>query len=281
VLALNRRTMARNMGKPPGGRAFAVVGLIALSCLATACGSSSPRRTTSGSTSTAGAGRTWSIVALGDSVPYGSNCDCQPYPPLTADGLTTATGQTVSASNDAVPGYTTSDLLRQLNSDSNVIDHVRAADAIEIEIGANDVAHSDACGYSVDCYAPHVPAIEKNLAAIVSRVHDLTSGHKILVVLLDYWSVWLGGQYAAEQGDAYVTAAEQMTDQVNAVIKSTAAKTASAYVDLRAAFKGPDYTYDESHYLSNDGDHPNAAGHQQIARATEAVIKNALQIPTS
>ena len=278
--------MARDMGKPRCGQAVAVVGLIALSCLATACGSSSPKRTTSssttsGSTSAAGAPRTWSIVALGDSVPYGSNCDCTPYPPLSADGLTTATGQTVTATNDAVPGYTTSDVLHQLDSDSSVIDHVRAADAIEIEIGANDVAHSDACGNSVACYEPHVPAIETNLAAIVSRVHDLTSGHQVLVVLLDYWSVWLGGQYAAARGDAYVTAADQMTDQVNAVIKSTAAKTGSAYVDLRAAFKGPDYTYDETHYLSNDGDHPNAAGHQQIAAATEAVIENALHIPTS
>jgi lysophospholipase L1-like esterase len=72
-----------------------------------------------------------------------------------------------------------------------------------------------------------------------------------------------------------------MTDQVNAVIKSTPAETASAYVDLRADFQGPDYTYDEPHYLSNDGDHANAAVHQQIAAATEAVIKNALHIPTS
>ena len=38
-----------------------------------------------------------------------------------------------------------------------------------------------------------------------------------------------------------------MTDEVNAVIKSTATKSGSAYVDLRAAFKGPDYAYDETH----------------------------------
>jgi lysophospholipase L1-like esterase len=97
-------------------------------------------------------------------------------------------------------------------------------------------------------------------------------------VLLDYWSVWLGGQYAAAKGEAYVTAAENVTDQVNAVIKSTAARSGSAYVDLRAAFKGPNYAYDETHYLSSDGDHPNAAGHRQIAAATEAVIEKAVHI---
>jgi lysophospholipase L1-like esterase len=97
-------------------------------------------------------------------------------------------------------------------------------------------------------------------------------------VLVDYWSVWLGGKYAAAKGNAYVAAAEEMTDQVNTVIKSTAAATGSSYVDLRAAFKGPDYSYDETHYLSNDGDHPNEAGHERIAKATEAVVEKALHI---
>jgi lysophospholipase L1-like esterase len=184
----------------------------------------------------------------------------------------------VAATNDSVAGYTTSNVLRQLESDSDVIGHVRSADAVEIEVGANDVGYTKSCGTAVDCYAPRIPTVEKNLAAIVSRVHDLTSGHKVLVVLLDYWSVWLGGQYAAAKGDAYVAAAEEVTDRVNGVIKSTAAKSGSAYVDLRAAFKGPDYSYDETHYLSSDGDHPNAAGHRQIAAATEAVIEKALHL---
>jgi lysophospholipase L1-like esterase len=251
-----------------GGRrsARAIAGLIALCCLASACSSSGP------------APKTSSIVALGDSVPRGTNCDCRPYPPLTADGLSASSGRTVTATNDSVGGYTTTNVLSQLESDNNVIRHVRAADAVEIEVGANDVAYSKSCGTAVDCYAPRIPTIEKNLAAIVHRVRELTSGHKSLVVLLDYWSVWLGGKYAAEKGEAYVAAAEEMTDRVDGVIKSTAAENGSAYVDLRAAFKGPNYAYDETHYLSNDGDHPNAAGHKQIAKAAEGVIEKTLHI---
>jgi lysophospholipase L1-like esterase len=253
-----------------GGLAICV---IALGWGATACGTSS-----SSSPPSSSLPRTFSIVALGDSVPRGTNCDCRPYPPLTAEGLTASTGQTVTATNDSVAGYTTSDVLRQVDSDSAVIEHLRAADTIEIEVGANDVAYSSSCGTTVACYTPQIPTVEKHLAAIVKRVHDLTSGHKALVVLLDYWSVWLGGRYAAAKGEAYVNAAETMTDKVNAVIKSTAASNGSAYVDLRAAFKGPDYSYDETHYLSSDGDHPNAAGHAEIAAATEAVIEKALHI---
>jgi lysophospholipase L1-like esterase len=211
-------------------------------------------------------------------VPRGTNCDCRPYPPLSADGLAATTGDTVTATNDSVAGYTTADVLRQLDSDGNVIGHIRAAHAVEVEVGANDVAYTSSCGTAVDCYAPKIPTIEKNLAAIVRRAHDLASGHEALVVLLDYWSVWLGGKYAAEKGDAYVDAAATVTDQVNDVIESTAAANGAAYVDLRAAFKGPDYSYDETHYLSSDGDHPNAAGHKQIANATEAVIEKELHI---
>jgi lysophospholipase L1-like esterase len=182
-----------------------VAGLIVLACLAVGCSTS---RQTS---------KTSSIVALGDSVPRGTNCDCRPYPPLTADGLTATSGRTVTATNDSVAGYTSANVLRQLESDNDVIDHVHAADAVEIEVGANDVAYSKSCGTDVDCYAPRIPTIEKNLAAIVDRVRGLTSGHKSLVVLLDYWSVWLGGRYAAEKGEAYVAAAEEMTDRADRV----------------------------------------------------------------
>jgi lysophospholipase L1-like esterase len=149
---------------------------------------------------------------------------------------------------------------------------------VEIEIGANDVGYSKSCGAVAECYAPRIPTVEKNLRAIVGRVHALASRRKVLVVLLDYWSVWLGGKYAAGKGDAYVAAAEQVTADVNAAIKSTAARSHSAYVDLRAAFKGPDYAYDETHYLSSDGDHPNAAGHRKIAQAAQAVIEKTLHL---
>jgi len=238
-----------------------ISGLAALACFVTACSAS----------------RRWSIVALGDSVPRGTNCDCTPYPPLTADDLAARTGRSVTVANDAVAGATSAGVLGQLNSENAVINRVRGADAIEIEVGANDVGYSKSCGTVVDCYASRLRVLEKNLAAIVARTRKLRSGHKVVVVLLDYWSVWLGGRYAAARGPAYVSAAEEMTDRVDAIIKATAAESGSYYVDLRAAFKGPDYAYDETRFMSGDGDHPNAAGHEQIAKAVEAVVDKALR----
>jgi lysophospholipase L1-like esterase len=224
------------------------------------------------------AARTRSIVTLGDSVPRGTHCHCTPYPKIIAARLSETSSQAVSATNDSVAGYTTANVLRQLTADQTVIARVRGADAVEIEIGANDVPYSTSCGPTIGCYAARVPAMKTRLSQIVRRVDSLTSGRRVDVVLLDYWSVWLGGRYAAVRGRAYVVAAREITARVNAAIKSIAAKTGSGYVDLRAAFKGPNYAYDETHYMSNDGDHPNAAGHRRIAIAAEAVIKNALHI---
>jgi lysophospholipase L1-like esterase len=256
--------------------AIRLTAVIALVGLLGACGGSSSSSTTSASATS----RTWSIVALGDSVPSGYSCECTPYPQLSAAGLTATTGQTVTATNDAVAGYTTANVLHQLSSNEAVIEQVRKADAVEIEIGANDVPYNaNSCGTSVDCYAPLVSPAQKNVAAIVSRVHELTAGHNVLVVLLDYWSIWLGGTYARDKGDAYVDAAREMTAKVDAAIKSTAQQTGSSYVSVRRAFKGPSFGYIESHYLASDGDHPNADGHKAIATAAEAaVIQRTLHI---
>src|SRR5215471_11612615 len=131
-------------------RLGATAGVIALCCVATACSTSA---------SAPAHPRGKSIVALGDSVPRGTNCDCRPYPPLSADKLTASSGQTVTATNDSVAGATTSDVLEQLTSDRDVTDQVSAADVVEIEVGANDVAHTSRCGSDVSCYTPRIPAI--------------------------------------------------------------------------------------------------------------------------
>ena len=251
--------------------------LVLAGCASSASPAASPSITASPSASptvaaTAKALPTGHYVALGDSVPAGTNCDCTPYPELTAAQAQQESTTGVSVANDSVPGYTSTNLLKELQSDQAVIDNVTRASVVEVEIGANDVAYNSTCGTTVSCYESKLPTVQSNLDAIVKRIHQLASP-SVTVVLIDYWSVWLGGQYAAAKGQAYVDAAAAMTDRVNTLIKDTAARDGSHYVDLRTAFKGPDYSYDETHYLSSDGDHPNAEGHVRIA---EAVVQELL-----
>jgi lysophospholipase L1-like esterase len=216
------------------------------------------------------------VAALGDSVPAGSACDCTPYPELTAGDIENRTEHGVTAYNDAVPGYQSSDVLAQLQSDSGTIGHVEQADVVEVEIGANDIAYSSACGTQTSCYEDELPTVKHNIEAIVDRVRSVTAGRSVAVVLLGYWSVWLGGQYAQAQGPAYVDAADSLTLQLNSDIKAIAASDHAAYVDLRTAFKGPNDDGDETYLLASDGDHPNAAGHERIALATEQTLATAL-----
>lgn len=277
-----RRTTGWRCTWPLGLLVLLVAGCASGSPAASKSPASSPATTQPApATSVTTHGDTWSVVALGDSVPAGTACGCTPYPQLSASDLSVPGLREVSADNLAVAGYTTADVVGQVSHNNRDIDDVKQADAVELQIGANDAGYSTKCGTAVHCYAPTIPELEQNLRAIVQRVDELTAGHATLVVLLDYWSVWLGGQYARAQGQAYVDAAATVTDEVDTAIKTVAGQTKVAYVDLRAAFKGPSYSYDETHYLASDGDHPNAAGHQKIASALEQVIQTELHIPPS
>ncbi len=219
----------------------------------------------------------WSVVALGDSVPAGGGCGCTPFPQLSAALLAAPGSGGVPTADDAVNGATSTDVLNAVMTDREVQADVAAADIVEIEIGANDVEYNDTCGTTASCYQPTVPIVEQNVQDIVAEVHALTQDHPVLVVLLDYWNVWLGGTYAAARGQAYVDASDAVTAQVNAAIRQAAAATGSTYVDVRAAFKGPGYTNDETRYLAPDGDHPNARGHATIAQAVVTAVRATLQ----
>jgi acyl-CoA thioesterase I len=206
------------------------------------------------------------LTALGDSVPAGSACDCTPYPEQVA------ADRHLDAANDAVPGYESQDVIGQLDDDHHVIDDVSRSRVVLIEVGANDVSETDACGTTRSCYQPKVPTIGTNLTRIVDRVRQLAPGPGVEVVLVDYWSAWLAGQYATARGAAYVATAQGLTEQVNAEILAVAEHTHSVDVDLVGPFGGPDVSKDDTGLLAPDGDHPNAAGQAVIAAAVEEAL---------
>jgi lysophospholipase L1-like esterase len=248
---------------PRSLRAAVLVALVAAACTSGTESSSS----TSTSSAQAALANVTAVTALGDSVPSGYACNCTPYPKLTASDVASANGKNVDAYNDAGDGYTTKDVIGQLRRDRSVIDDVHKAGAILVEIGANDIAYSDTCTTNVSCYQPDLSQAETNISSIVSRIHQIDGRRHVAVFLLDYWSVWLGGQYATAQGPAYVDAAASLTTSLGEAIRSIAGSTGSTYVNLQTAFKGPNEDWDETHLLASDGDHPNAEGHERIAAA--------------
>jgi len=206
------------------------------------------------------------LTALGDSVPYGTACKCIPYPRLTAADISHVARHSVKSMNDSVPGYTSEQVMDQLETNPAVQFHVAVSQTVLVEVGANDVHYSAKCKTSVACYDRRLARIRHNLGAIANRVDRLTGG-RVTLVMLDYWNVWLGGQYAAEHGQAYVDASHQVTASVSDLIRRVAVAHGGYWIDLRNAFRGPTYSYDETQFLAPDGDHPNAAGHTRIEQA--------------
>ncbi len=211
------------------------------------------------------------MTALGDSVPYGTACNCSAYPILSGEAIARTSGHPVDVANDAVPGAVSDDVKHQLKN-RTVRAQVAESSLVLVEIGANDVSYSDACGVEADCYDDKIPALAQNLSAIVDSIHDLAGSNSTTVVLLGYWNVWLGGQYAQAKGPAYVANADRLTASVNDTIASVAQATGSVYVNLRTAFRGPNDTWDETHLLAPDGDHPNAEGQVRIAQAVTQAL---------
>lgn len=206
------------------------------------------------------------VEALGDSVPSGTRCDCTPFPERSATRLGSAAGHAVVAYNDAVAGLTTDGVLRQLFGSPTVMAHVRAAQVVEVEIGANDVSYTPRCGTSDACYDAALTLVRDNLEAIVARIRSLTVGRPVAIVLLGYWDVWLDGTVAAARGSSFVATGRWLTDVENSTIALLAQDTGSAYVDLVRVFRGTD-DHDDTALLSSDGDHPNATGHGLVAQA--------------
>ena len=52
------------------------------------------------------------------------------------------------------------------------------------------------------------------------------------------------------------------------------ARHSDTYVDIYTPFKGADGSTDDTALLADDGDHPNAAGHQLIATALLAALRS-------
>jgi lysophospholipase L1-like esterase len=231
---------------------------------ATHPGSSPPARA---SRSRGAAPRVAAVVGLGDSVPAGTGCGCTDYVQLVAQDLAARQGAPVPASNLAVPGATSSDLMDQLN-DPATLEVLRGADVVIVTIGANDVDPAqltDPGCTPQSCYADDLVALRAHLDTVLSAVHA-AAPQRPAVLVTGYWNVFLDGAAGAAQGSAYVTGSDALTRATNAVVAAAAQAHGDRYVDIYTPFKG-DGSRDDTALLAPDGDHPDADGHRVIAAA--------------
>jgi lysophospholipase L1-like esterase len=215
------------------------------------------------------------VVALGDSVPSGHDCDCRPFPETYGALLSQRSKEPVRVDNLAVNGLDTAGLITQLRA-PDVEDAVRRADIVLVTIGANDFGdHHDEvvsgrCGAAnTDCVSDELDALRAHLATVLATVRALRGDLPTTVLVTGYWNVFEDGDVARRSfGDSGLPAALQLTRRANAVISSVSGAAGARYVDLFKPFErsGRDVTA----LMAPDGDHPDAAGHELIARAVLA-----------
>lgn len=220
--------------------------------------------------------RTWNLVALGDSVTSGWACGCTAFPDLYAAGLRSRYSASVTATNDGVNGQTSGQLLADLqDSTSDTARAVAGADVVVVTIGANDFADqhdpitASTCGTQDElaCVRDELTTLSDNLSRLVARVRTLRHGARTALLLTGYWNVFEDGVVASVHPTLGRASTDALTTSVNDAIEDAAIASGATYVDLFRSFRGADGSDDPTSLLADDGDHPNAAGHEVIAEA--------------
>jgi acyl-CoA thioesterase-1 len=206
------------------------------------------------------------VVTLGDSVPAGTNCDCDPFPDLYAHRLRPAG---ISA-NESQAGFTSADVRNQLG-DRTVRAALGDASIVLVMIGANDVgAAFDRDNTDVAGFQAAADTVQQNVATIVTTIRGGRTPAPVVLVL-GYWNVVKDGAVGlAEYGATGEQSAVQATRITNAALRRAAAASGARYVTTTPVFKGRSRTQDPTALLASDGDHPDAAGHEAIADAVYA-----------
>ncbi|WP_433363070.1 SGNH/GDSL hydrolase family protein [Actinoplanes sp. CA-142083] len=199
----------------------------------------------------AGFSSTLAVVTLGDSVPAGTACGCEPFPILYARAEhfvsldLASSGATTADVRAAVPGQR---------------DLLSSAASVIIMVGANDMAPSFE---KPSEYGPISSAIQANVSAALNAIEQI---HHVPVMVVGYWNVVLDGRVgAALYGPSGVRDAAAATASVNQALQAAATASGATYVSTLEAF----HRGDPTGLLAPDGDHPNAAGHAEIAALLE------------
>ena len=215
------------------------------------------------------------VVAIGDSVTAGTNCDCTPFPELYAKDLADKYDIKTYIRNDGQSGETSQDVLDDLRSDGAVQADIAKADIVVVTIGANDfgseydqgrggtLRRRRRSGLRAGRSRPAAGQPDRDRAADRSaprRRADCGPAHRLLERVR-------GRRCRQAVDDEARTRPERQADPCDESRSTTSPRTSEAtYVDLYTPFKGADGGDDPTQLLADDGDHPNAAGHKLIAQ---------------
>jgi lysophospholipase L1-like esterase len=227
--------------------------------------------------------RTWRLVALGDSIPFGgSYCQfCTPYPKLLGAALAHQSGHAVAVTDLGIPGLTTAELLTKVRTVTATRQAIAAADIVTITIGHNDTpwnSRHDSCDgadawfgpyrdalwstYTGPCLTHEADLLGSRLRAILVEVRALRGSRPTLIEVTTDWNQVIG-----ESGITTVArqASRAVLDRFESVTCAAAHAAGARCGDVYHAFNGPAATSSAGVFLAADHDHASQKGHQAIA----------------
>jgi lysophospholipase L1-like esterase len=221
------------------------------------------------------------VVAIGDSISYGRYyCNgCSTFVRSFAHALGRSTSRRVRLQNLSRPVEVDSEGLRdELESNPAVRAVVARASALIVTVGHDEkpwVSSTDSCDgaarypaidwsvYDAECLGENVDAYEANLGAILGVVRDLRHGKRTLIrVMIDYND--LLGRRDLPHAGAEIT--QGLAQDYAFATCEAAVRFRADCIDVLHAFNGLSGFRPADRFLAHDHTHPNARGHQVIAR---------------
>ncbi|OED31089.1 lysophospholipase [Planococcus maritimus] len=203
-------------------------------------------------------------VAIGDSLAAGQTPNRaidSGYTDLIAQELTRNQPLAFYSKDLAFPGFTTSDVLKSIESDE-AKELLGSANIITMSAGANDLlrlvqanAAEGALSFEEIQADYALNAARENVETILSKLEELAPSADIYV--MGYYFAYPHARDSQKQGTA-----EQL-EQLNAILKQEAERAGAIFVDVADRFGE-----DAVELVPNAGDvHPNIDGYQEMANA--------------
>jgi lysophospholipase L1-like esterase len=228
----------------------------------------------------------WTYTGLGDSLAFGAFAlPGQGYVPRYAGYLQTDLSRPIFLFPLGIPGWTSSELLHALRTNSLFRSSVFLSNVVTWNVGGNDLnsarnRYKDKnCGGADNqqCFRDAVSTFKANWTGIIDEIFALRRFRKTVIRTMDIYNPFVREDLASDTwpGDAGndFQAVNAYLDEVNAFIASTAMERKIAFAPVHLAFNGPNGTDDpgDKGLLAFDHFHPNTVGHILIAQLLRGV----------
>jgi lysophospholipase L1-like esterase len=228
----------------------------------------------------------WSLVAVGDSIPFNSSRDCPlctGFVDRYAEAITAATGHPVKVQNlSQHTGLQIDDLLQTVGNNPNWQKALANADIIVVGIAHNDVAwgrDDDPCDgptpdqpdwskFNPTCAAAAAEIFRPKFESVYAQIVALRGGKPTIFRTINRYNDWAGtinsdGSHVPPEA---TNATRDVLDAWSSMVCKAAQANSFTCADIYHAFNGPDGLTFSGDLLAKDNTHPSDKGNEVIAR---------------